>query len=77
MHKRSQTSLLGLLCVVAAYGTAAAVYLNTVVLPPGWCLTALASPATIQTLPDGRVSIYVVNPRNEDVRVYFRARKRR
>lgn len=49
---------------------------NTVVLPPGWYLTALASPATIQTLPDGRVSIYVVNPRNDDVRVYLRARKR-
>jgi hypothetical protein len=49
---------------------------NTVVLPPGWYLIALASPATIQTLPDGRVSIYVVNPRNDDIRVYFRARRR-
>ena len=49
---------------------------NTVVLPPGWYLTALASPATIQTLSDGRVSIYVVNSRNDDVRVYFRARRR-
>jgi hypothetical protein len=49
---------------------------NTVVLPPGWYLTALASPATIKTLPDGRVSIYIVNPRNDDVRVYFRARGR-
>ncbi len=49
---------------------------NTVVLPPGWYLTALSSPATIQTLPDGRVSIYVVNPRNDDVRVYLRARRR-
>ena len=49
---------------------------NTVVLPPGWYLTALASPATIQTLPDGRVSIYIVNPRNDEVRVYFRARRR-
>jgi hypothetical protein len=49
---------------------------NTVVLPPGWYLTTLVSPATIQTLPDGRVSIYVVNPRNDDVRVYFRARRR-
>lgn len=49
---------------------------NTVVLPAGWYLTALLSPATIQTLPDGRVSIYVVNPRNDDVRVYFRARRR-
>ncbi|HZS04421.1 MAG TPA: hypothetical protein VFD58_06265 [Blastocatellia bacterium] len=49
---------------------------NTVVLPPGWYLTALASPATIQTLPDGRVSVYVVNPRNDEVRVYLRARRR-
>jgi len=49
---------------------------NTIVLPPGWYLTALASPGTIQTLPDGRVSVYVVNPRSDDVRVYLRARKR-
>ena len=49
---------------------------NTVVLPPGWYLTVLASPATIETLPDGRVSIYVVNPRNDDIRVYLRARRR-
>ena len=48
---------------------------NTVVLPPGWYLTGLASPATIETLPDGRVSVYVVNPRNDDVRVYLRARR--
>ncbi len=49
---------------------------NTVVLPAGWYLTALSSPGTIQTLPDGRVSIYVVNPRNDEVRVYLRARRR-
>lgn len=49
---------------------------NTVVLPAGWYLTTLLSPGMIQTLPDGRVSIYVVNPRNDDVRVYFRARRR-
>ena len=49
---------------------------NTVVLPLGWYLTTLSSPATIQTLPDGRVSIYVVNPRPDDIRVYFRARRR-
>lgn len=35
-----------------------------------------ATPATIQTLSDGRVSIYVVNPRNDDIRVYLRARRR-
>src|SRR2546422_44548 len=49
---------------------------NTVVLPLGWYLTTLSSPATIQTLPDGRVSIYVVNSRPDDIRVYFRARRR-
>jgi hypothetical protein len=27
-------------------------------------------------VPDGRVSVYVVNPRNDDVRVYLRARRR-
>jgi hypothetical protein len=49
---------------------------NTVALPSGWYLTGLESPATIQTLPDGRVSVYVVNPRNDEVRVYLRARRR-
>jgi hypothetical protein len=49
---------------------------NTVVLPSGWYLTALSAPSTIQTLPDGRVAIYAVNPRNDDVRVYLRARRR-
>jgi len=49
---------------------------NTVVLPAGWRLTALSSPGVIQTLPDGRLSVYVVNPRNDDVRVYLRARRR-
>jgi hypothetical protein len=38
--------------------------------------TGLASPATIETLRDGRVSVYVVNPGNDDVRVYLRARER-
>ena len=49
---------------------------NTVVLPPGWYLAALESPATIHTLADGRVSIYLINNRNDDVRVYLRARRR-
>jgi len=49
---------------------------NTVVLPKGWYLTGLASPATIETLRDGRASVYIVNPRNDDVRVYLRARRR-
>ncbi|HEX8091051.1 MAG TPA: hypothetical protein VF762_19510 [Blastocatellia bacterium] len=49
---------------------------NTVVLPLGWYLTTMIAPATIDTLPDGRVSIYIINPRNDDVRVYLRARRR-
>ena len=49
---------------------------NTVVLPQGWYLTALASPGIISTLADGRVAVYVVNPRNDDIRVYLRARQR-
>ncbi|HKQ74673.1 MAG TPA: hypothetical protein VJ810_13360 [Blastocatellia bacterium] len=49
---------------------------NTVILPAGWRLTSLASPGVIQTLPDGRLSVYIVNPRNDDVRVYLRARRR-
>ena len=49
---------------------------NTVVLPLGWYLTALASPATIEMLSDRRVSVNIVNPRNDDVRVYLRARRR-
>ncbi|HEX4947120.1 MAG TPA: hypothetical protein VFZ34_10665 [Blastocatellia bacterium] len=49
---------------------------NTVVLPKGWYLTSLASPGVIQTLSDGRVSVFVVNPRQDEVRVYLRARRR-
>jgi hypothetical protein len=49
---------------------------NSVVLPSGWYLTALATPSIVDTLPDGRISIYTVNPRNDDVRVYIRARRR-
>jgi hypothetical protein len=49
---------------------------NTVVLPAGWYLTGLATPSIIDTLADGRVSVYTVNPRNDEIRVYLRARRR-
>jgi hypothetical protein len=49
---------------------------NTVVLPPGWYLTALAAPCVVSTLADGRAAVYAVNPRNDDIRVYLRARRR-
>src|SRR4029077_7719701 len=39
---------------------------NSVVLPQGWYLTTLASPATIQTLGDRRVAVYIVNARRDD-----------
>ena len=48
---------------------------NTVVLPKGWTITAMDTPAVIATLKDGRVSVYTANPRNDEVRVFFRARK--
>jgi hypothetical protein len=50
---------------------------NMVTLPPGYALTALESPSTVETLRDGRVVVYTVNPRNDEVRVHFRAVKRR
>jgi len=49
---------------------------NTVVLPAGWYLTTSASPATVQTLEDGRVAVYILNARSDEVRVYIRARRR-
>lgn len=49
---------------------------NTIVLPAGWYLTSSSAPATIDTLQDGRVSVYIVNSRNDEIRVYLRARKR-
>ena len=49
---------------------------NTVVLPKGWTITAMDTPAVITSLKDGRVSIYTVNPRNDEVKVSFRARQR-
>jgi hypothetical protein len=48
---------------------------NTVVLPKGWTLTAMDTAAVVQTLKDGRVSVYTVNPQYGDVRVFFRARR--
>jgi hypothetical protein len=49
---------------------------NMVILPAGYTLTALESPSTVETLRDGRVVVYTVNPRNDEVRVHFRAVKR-
>ena len=49
---------------------------NAVVLPPGWVLTNSAIPATVSTLPDGRVRLDFINPRPDEVAVLITARRR-
>jgi hypothetical protein len=49
---------------------------NAVVLPPGWYLTASAVPATVSLTSDGRVRLDFVNPRNDEIGVLIRAKKR-
>ncbi len=49
---------------------------NAVVLPAGWYLTASAVPATVSETPDGRIRLDFVNPRNDDIAVLIRARRR-
>ncbi|HET9983233.1 MAG TPA: hypothetical protein VFQ38_06590, partial [Longimicrobiales bacterium] len=50
---------------------------NTVVLPPGWYLTASSIPAVVGTLPDGRVRLELVNDRPDEIQVFVKARRRR
>jgi hypothetical protein len=49
---------------------------NAVVLPSGWVLTNSAIPATVSTMPDGRVRLDFVNPRPDDIAVLITARRR-
>jgi hypothetical protein len=49
---------------------------NAVVLPPGWVLTNSAIPATVSTLPDGRVRLDFINPRPDEIQVLITARRR-
>lgn len=49
---------------------------NAVVLPLGWVLTNSAIPATVTTLPDGRVRLDFINPRPDDIGVLITARRR-
>ncbi len=49
---------------------------NAVVLPPGWLLTNSTIPATVSTLPDGRVRLDFINPRPDEIRVVITARRR-
>jgi hypothetical protein len=49
---------------------------NAVVLPKGWVLTNSAIPATVSTLPDGRVRLDFINPRPDEIQVLITARRR-
>jgi hypothetical protein len=49
---------------------------NAVVLPAGWLLTNSSIPATVSTLPDGRVRLDFTNPRPDEIQVLITARKR-
>ena len=49
---------------------------NAVVLPAGWYLTASSIPAVISETPDGRIRLAFVNPRNDEIAVLIKARRR-
>ncbi len=49
---------------------------NAVVLPAGWVLTNSAIPATVSTMPDGRVRLDFINPRPDEVATLITARRR-
>jgi hypothetical protein len=49
---------------------------NAVVLPAGWMLTNSSVPATVSTLPDGRVRLDFLNPRLDEIQVLITARRR-
>ncbi|HUH13826.1 MAG TPA: hypothetical protein VMK65_11980, partial [Longimicrobiales bacterium] len=49
---------------------------NRVVLPEGWWLTDSAVPALVEWTEDGRVALELNNDRDDQIRVYLRARRR-
>lgn len=49
---------------------------NAVVLPAGWMLTNSSIPATVSSLPDGRVRLDFINPRPDEIAVLVTARRR-
>ena len=49
---------------------------NAVVLPAGWVLTNSSSPATVNTIPDGRVRLDFINPRPDEIATVITARRR-
>ena len=49
---------------------------NAVVLPAGWYLTVSSIPALVSETADGRIRLDFVNPRNDDIAVLLKARRR-
>jgi len=49
---------------------------NAVVLPAGWYVTANSIPATVSLAADGRVQLFYVNDRPDNIDVFLRARSR-
>ena len=49
---------------------------NVVVLPAGWMLSSVSVPAVVSLDEEGRVACRFVNPRNDEVHVVLKARRR-
>ena len=50
--------------------------LNIVTLPAGWMLASLDTPAIISVDEQGRIALRFTNPRNDELNITLRARKR-
>jgi hypothetical protein len=49
---------------------------DAVLLPAGWSLTASSIPAMVSETSDGRIRLDFVNPRNDEIAVLIKARRR-
>jgi hypothetical protein len=49
---------------------------NAVVLPAGWYLTASSIPAMVSETADGRIRLDFINPRNDEIAVLIKAKRR-
>jgi len=50
---------------------------NDVALPDGWMLTSVSVPAIVSLDSEGRVLCRFTNPRNDEIHVVLKARKRK
>jgi hypothetical protein len=49
---------------------------NAVVLPEGWFLTGSSIPGVVSEMPDGRIRVDFINPRQDQIDVLLTARRR-